>query len=184
MGIGQFFKKLHKDTQEFLEKEETKTAITKIKTEFGEAKQKISTLMDEGDVILKRKVDSFLNKGKEGKEGETFDADVTTTSDTEQDIHKEADVKVKTAEEETIVIKDAPTVDSTETELKVDLPKAVKPKAEKTIDDLDLTKKIKDILLSTNDFNTVEKLQNATESDLLGISGIGAAAIKKIKDAI
>ena len=183
MSFGKFFEDMKKKTNDFLEKQETKDAISKLKDEFGEAKNKVSKLVDEGDAILKDKVDALLKKKKEGHIVDVAAEDVTDVT-VEEPKKEEVVVEAPTVEtkiEEVVV--EAPIVETKIEEVVVEAPIVETKTEEVSVLTLDLADKIKKSL-NESEFNTVEKLQNATEADLLTVKGVGVAAIKKIKAAI
>jgi hypothetical protein len=182
MSFGKFFEDMKKKTNDFLEKQETKDAISKLKDEFGEAKNKVSKLVDEGDAILKDKVDALLKKKKEGHIVDVAAEDVTdvTVEEPKKEVVVEEPI-VETKTEEVVV--EAPIVETKIEEVVVEAPIVETKTEEVSVLTLDLADKIKKAL-NESEFNTVEKLQNATEADLLTVKGVGVAAIKKIKAAI
>ena len=189
MGFDKFFKDMKKTATDFLDKKETKEAISKLKVEFGEVKNKVSKLVEEGDTILKKKVDELMKKKKEGHtvdgESEEVNADspvTETKEDVKTDVSDTAtqeDVKIDvpdTATQEDVKV-DVP-VTETQEDVKIDVPDT--ETQDDSLDSLGLADKLKNSLIDGG-ITTVSQLKETSDADILSIKGVGAAALRKLK---
>jgi hypothetical protein len=209
MKFGKFFDDMKKKAEDFLDKPETKEAIGKLKSEFKEVKGKIDKVVEEGDVILKEKIDGILNKNKNKRDGETVEGESeeikeTTTEETPTVVEETPTVveeaptvveETPTVVEETpavveetpTVVEETPTVVEETPAVVEETPTVVEETPtvveEVLISSLGLADKLVNSL-SEGGITTVTQLNALSDKEVLAIKGVGAAALKKLKEAI
>jgi predicted flap endonuclease-1-like 5' DNA nuclease len=188
MKFGKFFDDMKKKAEDFLDKPETKEAIGKLKSEFKEVKGKIDKVVEEGDVILKEKIDGILNKNKNKRDGETVEGESeeikeTTTEETPTVVEETPTV----VEEAPTVVEETPTVVEETPAVVEETPTVVEETPtvveEVLISSLGLADKLVNSL-SEGGITTVTQLNALSDKEVLAIKGVGAAALKKLKEAI
>jgi hypothetical protein len=202
MKFGKFFDDMKKKAEDFLDKPETKEAIGKLKSEFKEVKGKIDKVVEEGDVILKEKIDGILNKNKNKRDGETVEGESeeikeTTTEETPTVVEETPTVVEETptvveetpavVEETPTVVEETPTVVEETPAVVEETPTVVEETPtvveEVLISSLGLADKLVNSL-SEGGITTVTQLNALSDKEVLAIKGVGAAALKKLKEAI
>lgn len=179
MNFKDLFNKAVTEAQSFLDKPETKELIYKVKQGAVEFKQKAEVFVEESDEKLKKIIEEKFSKKNDN------------TSDTE--IKNEAEDSIKTTEykvqDNTTFTQDENSVDLDNSVVQHEQVKEVVQKPKKT------TKKVTDIHISQMDFkenlektlaeagfDTKNKLNAATDEQLLALAGVGKATLKVIRE--
>lgn len=162
----QFIKDAQKKAKDFLEKPETKEALDKLKSEYTELSKKASKLLDEGDEILKKKVDEVLNKKQ-------------TENTQEETVNTETEVVVEDTVETEVVVKEEPVVETKVEEPVFEAPVTVKS-SEVKISQIGLSEKVTNLLIDDG-VETFDQLEDMSDEEILALNGIGAATLKKIR---
>ena len=179
-----------KNAEEFLNKPETKEALSKLKSEYNEASKKVSKLIDEGDEILKRKVDEVLNKNKDS---ETVDGEEVKTEE------KDVVVETETATEETVSVEEPEEVIVEVETVEVEVPKeevveapvieepevitrkSSEIKISEVCESVSLNSKIMEALIEEG-VETYDQIEDMSDEEIVALPGIGKATLKKLRD--
>ena len=182
-----FINQAKKNAEEFLNKPETKEALSKLKTEYDEASKKVGKFLEEGDEILKRKVDDVLNKNKDSK----TDVDVEPSKEEVVVEPSKEEVVVEPPQEEVVVespqeevVVESPqeeVVVEQVTEPEITVKKSCDIKISEVCESVNLNNKIMQALIDEG-VETYDQIEDMSDEEIVALPGIGKATLQKLRD--
>ena len=196
--LKNFINQAKKNAEKFLNKQETKEAISKLKSEYKDASEKLGKLLDEGDEILKRKVNEVFNDKDSEKSGNVKNPKEEVVVETPKE-----EVVVETPKEEVVVeahkeevVVEAPkeevVVEAPKEEVVVETPNEVVIKQDTVLKSSDikisevcesvtLNNKILEALINEG-VETYDQIEDMSDEEILALPSIGKATLKKLRE--
>ena len=187
--LKNFINQAKKNAEKFLNKQETKEAISKLKSEYKDASEKLGKLLDEGDEILKRKVNEVFNDKDSEKSGNVKNPKEEVVVETPKE-----EVVVEAHKEEVVVEapKEEVVVEAPKEEVVVETPNEVVIKQDTVLKSSDikisevcesvtLNNKILEALINEG-VETYDQIEDMSDEEILALPSIGKATLKKLRE--